>query len=320
MMAFMLLSARISTPLVGAARLLSDLEEVRASVLMAGEVLNATPEGSAGANGVRPRMSGLIEAQSVGFRYPAAATAALEGVSFKVEPDTILGMVGRSGSGKSTLVRLLQGISHDYTGLIKFDDVELREIDTYHLRRSMGIVLQDNFLFHGTIRDNVLAGRPGMTMDQVIYACRLAGAEEFIERLPRSYETMIEEGSANLSGGQKQRLAIARALITDPRILVLDEATSALDPESEAIINANLRRIAKGRTLIVVSHRLTSLVDCDAIMVLDQGKVADMAPHETLLERCAIYRQLWSRQHQSRSTELRTLNDANSAAARHNGS
>jgi HlyB family type I secretion system ABC transporter len=319
MMAFMLLAGRISAPLIGTARMLSDLEDVRASVLMAGEVLNAPPESSAGANGVRPRMSGALEASNVAFRYHGAATPALDGVTFGVEPDTMLGVVGRSGSGKSTLIRLLQGISHDYTGLIKFDDVELREIDTYHLRRSMGVVLQDNFLFHGTIRDNVIAGRPGLTMDQVIYACRLAGAEEFIERLPRSYETMIEEGSANLSGGQRQRLAIARALITDPRILILDEATSALDPESESIINANLRRIASGRTLIIVSHRLSSLVDCDNILVLEQGKVADLAPHETLLERCAIYRQLWTRQNSQRPTPIRTLVDATSAASRPSG-
>jgi ATP-binding cassette subfamily B protein len=164
------------------------------------------------------------------------------------------------------------------------------------LRSSFGVVLQDNFLFRGSIRDNILAGRPGLTLEDAIRAARLAGAEEFIERMPNGYETYIEEGSPNLSGGQKQRLAIARALITDPRILILDEATSALDPESEALVNANLLRIARGRTMVIVTHRLSSLVDCDQIMVLDKGKVMDIGPHETLLERCAVYRQLWAQQ------------------------
>src|SRR5258708_3559666 len=157
-------------------------------------------------------------------------------------------------------------------------------------------ILQDNFLFRGSIRDNILAGRPGLTLEDAIRAARLAGAEEFIERMPNGYETYIEEGSPNLSGGQKQRLAIARALITDPRILILDEATSALDPESEALVNANLLRIARGRTMVIVTHRLSSLVDCDQIMVLDKGKVMDIAPHEKLLERCQVYRQLWAQQ------------------------
>ena len=173
----------------------------------------------------------------------------------------------------------------------------LREINLAHLRRSFGVVLQDNFLFRGTIRENLLAGRPGLTITDAVRAARLAGAEEFIERLPQGYETQIEEGSPNLSGGQKQRLAIARALIHDPRLLILDEATSALDPESEALVNANIQRIAHGRSMLIVSHRLSSLVDCHQILVLDQGRVVDIGPHKDLLERCSVYRQLWLQQH-----------------------
>ena len=208
----------------------------------------------------------------------------------------MLGLVGRSGSGKSTITRLLQGINRDYSGFVKIDGADLREINLRHLRSSFGVVLQDNFLFRGSIRDNILAGRPGLTLEDAMRAARLAGAEEFIERMPNGYETYIEEGSPNLSGGQRQRLAIARALITDPRILILDEATSALDPESEALVNANLLRIARGRTMVIVSHRLSSLIDCDQIMVLEKGKVMDIAPHQTLLERCPVYRQLWAQQ------------------------
>jgi ATP-binding cassette, subfamily B, bacterial HlyB/CyaB len=157
-------------------------------------------------------------------------------------------------------------------------------------------VLQDNFLFRGTIRENILAGRPGLTLADAVHAARLAGAEEFIARLPNGYETWIEEGSPNLSGGQRQRLAIARALVHDPRILILDEATSALDPESEALVNANIARIAAGRTMLIVSHRLSSLVDCHQILVLDQGRVVDLGPHKDLLGRCPTYRRLWLQQ------------------------
>ena len=159
------------------------------------------------------------------------------------------------------------------------------------------MVLQDNFLFRGSIRDNIIAGRPGLTLGDAVAAARLAGAEEFIERMPNGYETYIEEGSPNLSGGQKQRIAIARALIHDPRILILDEATSALDPESEAVVSANLLRIAAGRTMVIVSHRLASLTECDVILVMEEGRMLDIAPHKVLLERCAMYRQLWAQQH-----------------------
>ncbi len=221
---------------------------------------------------------------------------ALEQVSFEIPAGTTLGIVGKSGSGKSTVTRLLQGINRDYQGQLKIDGSDLRELNLRYLRQSFGVVLQDNFLFRGSIRDNIIAGRPGLTLADAVAAARLAGAEEFIERLPNGFETYIEEGSPNLSGGQRQRLAIARALIQDPRLLILDEATSALDPESEAIVTANLQRIAQGRTMIIVSHRLSTLTTCDNILVLERGRVADIGPHQALLERCLIYRQLWAQQ------------------------
>jgi ATP-binding cassette subfamily B protein len=165
-----------------------------------------------------------------------------------------------------------------------------------HLRKSIGVVLQDNFLFHGTVRENIAAARPESSFEDVAEAARMAGADEFVERLPRGFDTMLEENGANLSGGQKQRLAIARALITDPRLLILDEATSALDPDSEAIIRRNLEKIAKNRTVIIVSHRLATLTDADAILVLERGKIADLGRHDQLLTRCVTYRHLWSQQ------------------------
>jgi len=294
--AFMMLGGRVAQPLVGLARLIEDYEEIGAALGEVGFVLNRPLEVDSASGGLRPKFQGGITFQDVTFTYGGTTVPALDRVSFSVPAGTVLGIVGRSGSGKSTIARLLQGINRDYSGFVKIDGADLREINLRHLRQSYGVVLQDNFLFRGSIRDNILAGRPGLTLEDAIRAARLAGAEEFIERMPNGYETYIEEGSPNLSGGQKQRLAIARALITDPRILILDEATSALDPESEALVNANLLRIARGRTMVIVTHRLSSLVDCDQIMVLDKGKVMDIAPHATLLERCTVYRQLWAQQ------------------------
>ena len=295
LVAFMMLGGRVTSPLIGLAKLMEDFTEIRAAIGEVGMVLNNKIEQS-GAGGLRPDFRGAVSFEDLSFTYPSGKTPALDRVNFSVPAGTMLGVVGRSGSGKSTITRLLQGINRDYSGFLKIDGAELREINLQHLRRSFGVVMQDNFLFRGSVRDNITAGRPNMTIDDVVRAARLAGAEEFIERLPQGYETMIEEGSANLSGGQRQRLAIARALINDPRLMILDEATSALDPESEALVNANLTRIGRGRTMVIVSHRLASLVDCDKILVMEKGTVVDLAPHNVLVERCAIYRSLWLQQ------------------------
>jgi ATP-binding cassette subfamily B protein len=294
--AFMMLSMRVAQPLVGLARLIEDYEGVAAAISEAASVLNRPAEANAGSVGLLPRFAGAITFDNVSFTYDGTKIPALDRVTFAVPAGTMLGIVGRTGSGKSTLTRLLQGINRDYSGFVKIDGNDVREINLRHLRRSFGTVLQENFLFRGSIRDNIIAGRAGLTLDDAVRAARLAGAEEFIERMPNGYETLIEEGSPNVSGGQRQRLAIARALVTDPRILVLDEATSALDPESEALLNANLLRIARGRTMVIVSHRLSSLINCNQILVLENGGAVDIAPHDVLLERCAIYRQLWSQQ------------------------
>ncbi len=296
LIAFMMLSSRVASPLVGLAKVMEDMQEVRVAIGMAASVLNHKPEVANPGAGLRPKFEGAVSFNKVEYTYPGAKAKALDGITFEIAAGTMLGLVGRSGSGKSTITRLLQGISRDYDGYIKLDGNDLREINLAHMRRNFGVVLQENFLFRGTIRENIIGGRPGLTLTDAVRAARLAGAEEFIERMPNGYETWIEEGSPNLSGGQRQRLAIARGLIHDPRLLILDEATSALDPESEALVNANLQRIAKGRTMLIVSHRLSSLTDCDQILVIDKGKIVDMAPHIVLVERCPIYRQLWLQQ------------------------
>ncbi len=296
LVAFMMLSARVAQPLASLAKLMEDIGEVRTATALAASVLNQRPETADPAAGLRPRFHGAIAFNKVSYSYPGASNPALERLSFGVGPGTVLGIVGRSGSGKSTITRLLQGITRDYQGHLSIDGIDLRDINLAHLRRNLGVVLQENFLFRGTISENILAGRPGLTLSDAVHAARLAGAAEFIERLPNGYETIIEEGSPNLSGGQRQRLAIARALVHDPRILILDEATSALDPESEALVNANLAKMAAGRTMVIVSHRLSSLTDCDAILVMDQGRVLDLGPHRELIGRCPVYQQLWHQQ------------------------
>jgi ATP-binding cassette subfamily B protein len=223
----------------------------------------------------------------------------LDRLDFSIGAGEVIGVVGRSGSGKTTLTRLMQGINIPSEGIIKLDGVDLRQIDLTHLRRNVGVVLQDSFLFRGSIRDNIAVSNPHVSLQEVITAARLAGAEEFIDQMPMAYDTILEEGATNLSGGQRQRISIARALLPQPKLLIFDEATSALDPESEAIIQKNLSEIAKGRSMIIVSHRLSSLVKSDKILVLDKGRIVDLAPHSELLKRCEIYAHLWQQQTQN---------------------
>jgi ATP-binding cassette subfamily B protein len=297
LIAFNIISMRVVQPLVQAAALAQQFQETNISVKMLGDVMNQPSEQGRGRRGVRIPITGRIDFSDIRFRYSPESSPALDKLSFAVPAGTIFGIMGRSGSGKTTVTRLLQGLHFAQEGIIKLDGHDLREMDLDWLRSNIGVVLQDNFLFHGTIRDNIAIGKSNATVEEVMRAARLAGATEFIERLPRGFDTVIEEGSANLSGGQKQRLAIARALLPDPPVLILDEATSALDAESEAIISSNLLSIAQGRTLIIISHRLSSLVPADQILVLDQGAAVDIGRHDDLLGRCALYRQMWQQQH-----------------------
>lgn len=295
LVAFNMLAGRVTQPLLGIVGLVQAYQETSLAVQMLGSVMN-TPTERANMGGLTPTIQGKLEFERVLFRYTEDGAPALNDVSFAVRPGTIFGLVGRSGSGKTTVTRMIQGLYVPQQGVIRVDGYDIKEIDLVHLRTRIGVVLQDNFLFHGTVRDNIAAPLPGATLAQVAEAAHLAGAAEFIEQLPRGYETMLEENGSNLSGGQKQRLAIARALITRPPVLIFDEATSALDPESEAIIQNNLKAIAQGRTLIIVSHRLSSLVNADAILVMDRGRVEHVGRHYELLARSPTYRQLWDQQ------------------------
>jgi len=295
LVAFSMLSMRLAAPLVKIANLQLDIAEVRAAISEVASVVNVSPEESR-ANGLRLSIKGEVTFSDVRFRYSAGAPFALDGVSFTVPAGTMLGIMGRSGSGKTTVTRLMQRLNTSYEGIIKVDGMDLREIDLMHLRTHIGVVPQENFLFSGTIRENIAMAKGDASFQEIVRAAQLSGAEEFIERLPRGYDTVLEEGATNLSGGQRQRLAIARALLIDPPVLILDEATSALDAESEAIVNANLKRMAKGRTVISISHRLSMLVEADAILVLERGRVYDLGTHADLLQRCDIYKTMWHQQ------------------------
>lgn len=296
LIAFMMLSGQITSPLVKMIGLLHEYQEVAVSVTMLGSILNRPAEQHQNARGLVSPVSGSIGIESLNFRYNETAPPALVDISVHFPAGSIIGIVGRSGSGKSTLTRLIQGLYPVQQGRITIDGLDMRDYDLAHLRRSIGVVLQESFLFEGSIRDNIAITKPSATFEEIVFAARMAGADEFIQLLPQGYDTNLFEGGSNLSGGQRQRISIARALITQPSILILDEATSALDAESEAIIQANLTAIAQGRTMLIVSHRLSMLTMCHSIIVLEKGKLIGNAPHDELLRTCPIYADLWYKQ------------------------
>lgn len=304
-MAFAMLASRAASPIISIAGVINGFEHARGALAEVSSVVNVPPEEGRSGNGLKLPVSGHIVFQDVRFRYSQGSPYALNGVSFEIPKHTIFGVMGRSGSGKTTVTRLLQGLNRDYEGMIKIDGMDLREMDLDHLRANIGVVPQENFLFSGTIRDNISAARPKASFDKIVRAAQLAGAEEFIERMPNGYDTIVEEGAVNFSGGQRQRLAIARALLVDPPILILDEATSALDAESEAIVNANLLRIARNRTVIIISHRLSALAMADAILVLERGRFYAVGNHQKLVVECDIYRSLWMQQNRHLEMEGR---------------
>ena len=296
LIAFQMLAGRVTSPLVRLVGLIHQYQEAALSVEKLGLVMNAREEWGAGRHGATPSLKGAIVFDRVSFRYAPDLPNVLHEISLTIPAGSMLGVVGPSGSGKTTLTRMLQKVYFPTGGTIRINDCYINELDTAHLRRHLGVVLQENFLFRATVADNIRAGQSAATREEIIHAALLAGADEFIVNLPQGYDTLLEEGAKNLSGGQRQRLAIARALLTRPEILILDEATSALDPESERIVRENLADIAKNRTVLVVSHRLSMLKSADSIIVLDRGYVVGHGPHAQLLADCALYKKLWQQQ------------------------
>lgn len=294
LIAFNMLAGRVTGPLVHIVGLVHEYQQTSLSVRMLGVVMNTKDEQVGG--GIRQELRGEIAFENIRFQYLPDAPPAIRDFSYTIRPGTTVGLVGRSGSGKTTLTKLLQGLYPLQQGIIKYDGIDIREIDRSHLRSHIGIVLQDNYFFHGTIRENLTLTKKDATMEEVIYAARIAGAEEFIQNLPRGYDSVLEENASNLSGGQRQRLAIARALLPNPRILIFDEATSALDPESETLIRRHLKQIARNRTVFIISHRLSILCRADDIIVLEKGCLLEHGTHQQLMQTGGLYADFWKQQ------------------------
>jgi subfamily B ATP-binding cassette protein HlyB/CyaB len=296
LVAFNMFAQRVSGPVIRMAQLWQEFQQVRIAVERLGDVLNQPVEPGAGSRTALPAIRGHIRFESVRFRYGLDGPWTLEDINFDLQPGATLGIVGSSGSGKSTLTKLLQRMYTPASGRILIDSVDIGQIDPAWLRRQIGVVLQENLLFNRSIRENIALSSPAMPLEQVMAAAQLAGAHEFIARLPQSYDTIVEERGVNLSGGQRQRLAIARALVTQPRILILDEATSALDAESEAIIQRNLKAMAQGRTVIIIAHRLSAVRQCQRIIALEKGSIVESGSHDELLKRGGRYADLYRQQ------------------------
>lgn len=284
-------------PLLRMVNLWQEFQQVGISIQRLGDVLNAKPEPSYNPNRMTlPKIAGQIIFDDVDFRYRVDGPPVLQHVSLALQPGQIIGVVGRSGSGKSTIAKLVQRLYVPERGRILVDGVDLAQVDPAWLRRQVGVVLQENFLFNRSVRDNIALADPGLSMDRVLQAAKLAGAHEFILELPEGYDTSVGEHGCALSGGQRQRIAIARALVANPRILIFDEATSALDYESEAIIQRNMAQICKGRTVIIIAHRLSTVRPAHRIYVIDRGQLVEQGTHDDLLKRNGMYTRL--HQHQ----------------------
>lgn len=282
LVAFNMLAGQISGPILRITQLWSNFQEVGISVQRLGDILNTKPE-VASQKSHMPRIAGAIEFDNVSFRYKPDTPDVIHSLNLRIAPGEVIGIVGRSGSGKSTLTRLIQRLYVPDRGRVLIDGHDIAIVDTASLRHQIGMVLQENNLFHRSIRDNIALSNPALPVEAIISAAKLAGAHGFICEQPQGYDTILGEHGTGLSGGQRQRIAIARALIANPRILVFDEATSALDYESEKIIQDNMRDICRGRTVLIIAHRLSAVREADRIVVMERGEIAEEGTHEVLM-------------------------------------
>jgi subfamily B ATP-binding cassette protein HlyB/CyaB len=294
LVAFNIMAGRVSAPVLRLAQMWQDFHQARLSIARLGDILNTNPEPTYNpSQSSPPAIRGDIGIEHVSFRYRIDGPEVLHDVSFSVPAGQIVGIVGPSGSGKSTLTKLIQRLYVPETGRIMIDGLDISIVDPAWLRRQIGVVLQDNVLFNRSVRENIALSNPAMPIERVIAAAQLAGAHDFVLELPYGYDTIIGERGSTLSGGQRQRLAIARALVSNPQILIFDEATSALDYESERIIHANLPQITRGRTVFIIAHRLSAVRRADRIITIERGRLAEDGTHEELLKSNGRYASLY---------------------------
>lgn len=280
--------------------LVMSLESARRIVEVLDEKSNLTnPE-----NPITEVKNGDVEFDDVSFKYSATAEKfALENVNLKIKSGETVGILGGTGSSKTTLVNLISRLYDVSEGSVKVGDVDVRDYDMEVLRKSVAVVLQKNTLFQGTIKENMRWGNENATDEEIVTACKLAQADEFISQFPNGYGTMIDQGGANVSGGQKQRLCIARALLTNPKVIILDDSTSAVDMKTDALLRAAFRKAIPDTTKIIIAQRVASVMDADKIVIMNNGKIDDVGTHEELLERSEIYREVYTSQNKTASAE-----------------
>lgn len=297
LVAFRMLSGRVSGPVLRLVQLWQEYQQAALSVKRIGDIFHTPVEPAFSENQMAiPKLNGNIIFDKVRFRYNPEGGEVIKGMSFSIEAGTIVGIVGRSGSGKSTVSKLIQRLYVPEGGKISIDGMDIAMVNPAMLRRQIGVVLQENFMFNGTVAENIAIHCPSAGIAQIVAAAKTAGAHEFIQELPNGYNTVIGEKGIGLSGGQKQRISIARAILNNPRILIFDEATSALDYESESIIQNNLKEICRNRTVLIITHRLSTLKEAKKIMVIDKGSLVEYDTHENLMKKKGLYCSLYNRQ------------------------
>ena len=297
LIAFQMMAGGMIMPSMRLVNMWQYFQQTRVSMERLGDIMNEETEPAFNPGRTTlPSLKGEIELDNLTFRYTPEGKNVLEKMSVKIGPGMKVGIVGRSGSGKSTLTKLIQRLYLPENGRVLIDGVDVAQVEPAWLRRQIGVVLQDSMLFSGTIEENIKIACPNATHEEVVKAAELAGAAMFIDEMPHGYDTFVGERGSLLSGGQRQRVSIARALISDPRIIIFDEATSALDYESEKIIMDNINQIAEGRTMLMIAHRLSTVENCDAIIVIDKGHIIEAGPHAELMKRQGAYYRLYMAQ------------------------
>ena len=296
LIAFQMFANQFSGPVLRLVNLWNEFQQTLLSVDRLGDILNTPTEQRNEKAITLSHIKGNIAFNKVSFAYKPGSSMVLKDLSFTIQAGMSVGIIGRSGSGKSTITKIVQRLYMPTEGVVFVDGVDIRHFDPKWYRTMIGVVLQENYLFRGTIKENIAMAKPNASMDEIIHVARISGADSFISEFPEGYDTEVGERGSTLSGGQRQRVAIARALLVNPRILIFDEATSALDYESEKIINANLEKIKKGRTTIIIAHRLSTVKDCDVIIALDKGQIVEAGTHEELMVKEGYYHHLYTQQ------------------------